>query len=222
MVNFQVAIDGPAGSGKSSISNIISNKLGFVHIDTGAMYRAVTLEAINQNIDLEDDTKYDFLNNIEIVYIDHKTFLNGKDVSGDIRTPEVTNKVSTVSKHKVVRDKMLDFQRASAAHGYVLMDGRDIGTVILPNANVKIFLTASPEERAKRRLIELRARDTNISYEEVLKSIIERDHKDSTREIAPLIQAKDAILIDTTSLSIEEVCDKIMRIVIERMKNYEG
>lgn len=155
MENFQVAIDGPAGSGKSSISELVATKLGFVHVDTGAMYRAVTLEALRRKIDLNNEAEYSFVDSIEIVYINDKTFLNHEDVSEEIRSLEVTRNVSLVSSYKAVRDKMVQFQRLSAKNGYVLMDGRDIGTTVLPNADVKIFLTASPEERAKRRLKEL-------------------------------------------------------------------
>ena len=151
MKNFVVAIDGPAGSGKSSISKMVSEKLGFVHIDTGAMYRTVTLEALNRNVDVNNEFEFKFLEETNIVYSNGIIYLNGKDVSEEIRSTIVTNNVSAASKHKYVRDKMVDYQRISASKGKVLMDGRDIGTVVLPDANVKIFLTASPEVRAQRR-----------------------------------------------------------------------
>lgn len=217
MKNFQVALDGPAGSGKSSISELVASKLGFIHIDTGAMYRAVTLEALRRKIDLGDESKYDFINTIRVVYADDKTYLNNEDVSNEIRSLEVTRNVSLVSSLKVVRDKMVHFQRLSAENGLVLMDGRDIGTTVLPNANVKIFLTATPEERAKRRMKEQEAKGIKESYEMVLNDIKVRDYKDSHREISPLRQAKDAVLVDTTSLTIDEVVDKIIEIVKERM-----
>ncbi len=218
MINFQVAIDGPAGSGKSSISDLIAQRLNFIHIDTGAMYRAITLEALNRGINLDNGEEYNFINDIKVVYTNNKIFLNDKDVSDQIRSIKVTENVSTVSKYKTVRDKMLEFQRDSASHGLVLMDGRDIGTVVLPKAHVKIFLTASKEERAKRRLKELELKGVNTTYDEILASIVERDYKDSTREIAPLVAAKDAIVIDTTVLTIEEVCNKIIEIINVRLK----
>lgn len=218
MKNFQVALDGPAGSGKSSISELVAKKLGFVHIDTGAMYRAVTLEAIRRGIDLGDESQYTFIDDIEVVYINDKTLLNQEDVSNEIRSLEVTRNVSLVSSLKVVRDKMVYFQRISAKNGYVLMDGRDIGTTVLPNADVKIFLTATPEERANRRLKELKEKGINESYETILNDIKVRDYKDSHREISPLRQAEDAILVDTTSMTIEEVCNTIVGIVCERME----
>jgi cytidylate kinase len=140
MENFVVAIDGPAGSGKSSISKAVAKSLGFVHIDTGAMYRAVTLEAINRGIDLANENEYDFLNEISVIYKDNIIYLNGVDVSKEIRKKDITNNVSTPSKIKAVRDKMVEFQRESAKLGKVLMDGRDIGTVVLPDANLKVFL----------------------------------------------------------------------------------
>ncbi len=217
MENFQVAIDGPAGSGKSSISELVATKLGFVHVDTGAMYRAVTLEALRRKIDLNNEAEYSFVDSIEIVYINDKTFLNHEDVSEEIRSLEVTRNVSLVSSYKAVRDKMVQFQRLSAKNGYVLMDGRDIGTTVLPNADVKIFLTASPEERAKRRLKELEQKGIKESFETVLNDIKVRDYKDSHREISPLKKAEDAILVDTTSMTIEEVCNTIVSIVCERM-----
>jgi cytidylate kinase len=218
MRNFQVAIDGPAGSGKSSICEIVSKKIGFTHIDTGAMYRAVTLEAMRRDIDLGDESQYNFIDSINLIYKNDKTLLEGEDVSDEIRSVPVTRNVSLVSSLKRVRDKMVDFQRESAKHGYVLMDGRDIGTVVLPNADCKIFLTATPEERAKRRLKELEEKSIKSDFKTVLEDIKLRDFKDSHRAIAPLKKADDAIEVDTTSMSIEQVCDRIIEIINERMK----
>lgn len=220
MANIQVAIDGPAGSGKSSISKLIAQKIGFTHIDTGALFRTITLYALNNNITLDDESQYGFLNDIDIKFDDNSVLLNGVDVTKDIRTDIVTNNVSTVSKLKVVRDKMVEIERSAASHGCILMDGRDIGSVVLPNAQVKIFLTASASERAKRRYKELLDKGrTDLNLEDVKKDIIERDYKDSTREIAPLKQAHDAILLDTTSLSIDEVCSKIIEIINKKVGN---
>ena len=222
MNNFVVAIDGPAGSGKSSISKIVAKRLGFTHLDTGAMYRAVTLEALKRGINLENENEYDFLDNISIIYKNDITYLNGKDVSKEIRTEEVTNNVSTPSKIKKVRDKMVHFQRKSCEVGKVLVDGRDIGTVVMPDANLKIFLTASAEERAKRRCKENSLVGLESDYETILKEIKERDFKDSTREIAPLKKADDAIEIDTTSLTIDEVVEKIINLINGRLYSMEN
>ncbi len=218
MKNFVVALDGPAGSGKSSISKMVADRLGFVHIDTGAMYRAVTLEALRRNIDLEKEEDYTFLDQTTILYQDNTIYLNGENVSDAIRSKEVTAAVSTACKFKTVRDRMVDYQRKSASTGKILMDGRDIGTVVLPNADVKIFLTASPEVRAKRRYDELVAKGQEVLYEDVLNDILIRDKKDSSREIAPLKKADDAILLDSSNLSKEEVCDAIATIINERLE----
>ena len=218
MDNFQVAIDGPAGSGKSTISKKVCDLLGFVHIDTGAMYRAVTLEALNRGIDLENPNEYDFLDDIEIVYENDKIFLNGKSVGREIRSSRVANNVSTVAKMAVVREKMVQIQQKAAMHGRIVMDGRDIGYVVLPNADVKIFLTASVEERAKRRFKESQMAGHNEKYEDILENIKSRDFKDSNRELNPLRQAEDAILLDTTNLNIDQVVEEIVKIINERLK----
>lgn len=217
MENFVVAIDGPAGSGKSSISKVVAKTLGFVHIDTGAMYRAVTLEAMNRGIDLANENEYDFLNDISVVYKDNIIYLNGKDVSKEIRKKEITNNVSTPSKIKVVRDKMVEFQRESAKHGKVLMDGRDIGTVVLPNADLKVFLTASPEVRAQRRAKEIIDAGGTVDFNVILEEIKARDYKDSHREIAPLKKADDAILLDTSNMGFEEVIQEIIKLINKRL-----
>ncbi|MFI3329769.1 MAG: (d)CMP kinase [bacterium] len=213
MEKFQVAIDGPAGSGKSTISKLVASKLGFNHIDTGAMYRAVTLEALNRKIDIENESEYGFLNEIDFEYKNDKILLNGTDVSKEIRSTTVTANVSAVARLKVVRDSMVSLQQNAANKGCVVMDGRDIGYVVLPNANVKVYLTASVEERARRRLLQ----ETNATFEEILKDIEVRDFKDSNREISPLKQADDAILLDTTGISIEQVVEKIIMLVKERI-----
>ena len=217
MDSFQVAIDGPAGSVKSTISKRVCSILGFVHIDTGAMYRAVTLEALNRGVDLEDPDSYSFLDEITITYENDKIFLNGKSVGREIRSTRVAENVSTVAKMAVVRHKMVELQQKAAEHGKVIMDGRDIGYVVLPNADVKIFLTASVEERAKRRFLENQATGKNETYEEILEGIIARDYKDSNRDLNPLRQAEDAILLDTTKMNIDEVVLEIVRIIKERL-----
>ena len=218
MDNFQVAIDGPAGSGKSTISKKVCDLLGFVHIDTGAMYRAVTLEALNRGINLEDPNEYKFLDEIEIIYENDKIYLNGKSVGREIRSSRVADNVSTVAKMAVVRQKMVKIQQKAALHGRIVMDGRDIGYVVLPNADVKIFLTASVEERARRRFKESQMAGRCEKYEDILDNIKSRDFKDSNRELNPLRQAEDAILLDTTNLNIDQVVEEIVKIINERLK----
>ncbi|MDE6946894.1 MAG: (d)CMP kinase [Anaeroplasmataceae bacterium] len=218
MKNFVVALDGPAGSGKSSISKLVAQELGFTHIDTGAMYRAVTLEALKRKIDIENESAYEFLKETSIIYKDNTIYLNGEDVSEEIRTREVTNMVSTCCKFSFVRELMVQYQRESARYGKVIMDGRDIGTVVLPHADLKVFLTATPEVRAKRRFDENQEKGITTEYETILEEIKIRDYKDSHREIAPLKKAKDAIQIDTTYMSIEEVSNKIIELINERLK----
>ena len=222
MENFVVALDGPAGSGKSSISKLVAKKLGFTHIDTGAMYRAVTLEALRRKVDIENEASYQFLKDTKIIYKNNKIYLNDVDVSEEIRTSEVTNNVSTCCKFAYVRDLMVVYQRESAKHGKVLMDGRDIGTVVLPDADLKIFLTASPEIRAKRRYEEITIKGIEAKYETILEEIKLRDYKDSHREIAPLKQAEDAILIDTSNLDMEQVSNKIIELINERLRSMEN
>ncbi len=221
MENFVVALDGPAGSGKSSISKLVALKLGFTHIDTGAMYRAVTLEALRRNVHLEDESEYDFLKDVSILYKNNTIYLNGEDVSTEIRSALVTSNVSTCCKFATVRNRLVRYQRESAKEGKILMDGRDIGTVVLPNADLKIYLTASPEVRAQRRFTELKEKGVDTTYEVVLKEIQERDYKDSHREIAPMKMAEDAILLDTSDLSMEEVTERVIKLINERLRSME-
>ena len=218
MNNVVVALDGPAGSGKSSISKLVADKFGFTHIDTGAMYRAVTLEALRRKINIENEEEYGFLEDTKVIYLKNKVYLNGEDVSSEIRKPSVTNSVSTCCKYKTVREFLVKYQRDSASSGQVIMDGRDIGTVVLPDADLKIFLTASPEVRAKRRYDEILAKGGSVEYDVILEEIKVRDYKDSTREISPLKQAQDAILIDTSYLTIDEVVEKISKLINERLE----
>ena len=217
MDNFKVAIDGPAGSGKSTISKKVCDLLGFSHIDTGAMYRAVTLEALNRGIDLEDSDAYGFLDTVSIKYENNKIFLNGKSVGREIRSTRVAENVSVVAKMPVVRYKMVELQQKAAESGRIVMDGRDIGYVVLPDADVKIFLTASVEERAKRRFKENQLAGKEEKFEDILNNIKSRDFIDSNRELNPLRQAADAILLDTTTMTIDEVIAEIVRIIKERL-----
>lgn len=221
-MNWQIAIDGPAGAGKSTIAKIIANKFGFEYLDTGAMYRAATVKALRLGIDLNDESKYDFILDTTIDFINGDIYLDGENVTDKIRTLEVSNNVSVVCKYKIVRDRMVALQREMANSKNIVMDGRDIGTVVLPNANLKIFLVATPEERALRRMKEREEQGNNTqTLEETIKEICERDYKDSHREISPLKKADDAIEVDSSHLTINEVVDKITLLVRERGCNME-
>lgn len=216
---MKIAIDGPAGAGKSTIAQMIATKLGFIYIDTGAMYRAVTYKALQLGRDLEDPKSYDFLKDTTFNFIDNRLYLDGKDISKEIRTVEVTENVSTPSKIPEVRDFLVHYQRKLCENKNVVMDGRDIGTVVLPDADLKIYLDASSYERAKRRMIERHTKGiTHQTIEEIQEEIELRDLKDSTREVSPLKKADDAIVIDTSDLSIDEVVDRIVLLINEKMK----
>jgi cytidylate kinase len=211
-----IAIDGPAGAGKSTVAKLVAKKLGFIYIDTGAMYRAVTLQALRDGVDLHDPVVLGRLAEITPLSLQNgeddrmRIFLNGEDVSEEIRSPEVSRNVSFVAMVPAVRRKMVELQKAMAARGGVVMEGRDIGTVVLPDAPVKIFLTASTPVRAKRRREELAAKGSIISQGQMEEEIIRRDGIDSTRETDPLIQAPDAEIIDSTFFSVEQVVDMII------------
>ena len=213
---FKIAIDGPAGSGKSTISKILAKKLNFTHIDTGAMFRAVTLKALNKGINLENEEEYTFLDTTAIELKGDKIFLDGKDVSTEIRTVEVTTNASTPAKLGNVRTCLLRLQREIASKINVIMDGRDIGSVVLPDAELKIYLDASPECRAIRRMKEREESGVFVNFEETLQEIITRDHKDSTRKISPLKCAEDAIVVDSSDMTIDEVVSEIIKLVNER------
>ena len=219
---ISIAIDGPGGAGKSTIAKRLAKELGFYYVDTGAIYRTVAyfldLLGISPK-DVDGEERYIDEQTVEIEYDEdglQHMIMNGMDVSEDIRTPEISLKASDVSAHAVVRDMLLDMQRDVAKKHNVIMDGRDIGTVVLPRAQVKIFLTASAEERAKRRFLELQAKGKKDSYEQVLKELEKRDFQDSHREIAPLKRAKDAIVVDTSLLDIDGVVAAIRQIVQEK------
>ncbi|WP_314347439.1 (d)CMP kinase [Fusobacterium massiliense] len=211
MENLIVAIDGPAGSGKSTIAKLIAKKYNFTYIDTGAMYRMITLYLLQEKIDFENLKEIENIlnNHINLDMKENKFFLNNKDVSQEIREPIISENVSKVASIKIVRDNLVSLQRKIASNKNVILDGRDIGTVVFPNAQVKIFLIASVEERANRRYKEFLEKNISISYEEVLKSLKERDFIDSTRKESPLVKAKDAIELDTTNLNLQEVVDFI-------------
>lgn len=220
-MSFQIAIDGPSATGKSTLAKALAKELSFIYIDTGAMYRAVGLYNIRKNIDLNNEA--DVVNtlkdiSIDIKYIDkeQRIFLNGEDVSNQIREEKVGTAASIVSTYKKVREVLVDLQRSLANVQNVIMDGRDIGTVVLPNASLKIFLTASSEERTKRRYLELKEKGKDVSIEDVAKELEERDERDTKRANSPLTKAEDAILVDTTNMNIEQTIEHIKNLYEKR------
>ena len=220
---ISVAIDGPAGAGKSTIAKTASKKLGYIYIDTGALYRSIGYFVVSNGGDIDNaESVVSFLPNIsaEIKFIDEAqhVFINGEDVSDKIRTEEISRAASKVSAIPKVREFLLELQRGFAKKYNVVMDDRDIGTVVLPNAQVKIFLTASAEERAKRRYKEQIERGLDVSFDEILADIKERDYRDENREIAPLKPAEDSILVDTSNLNIEQS----VQAVIDTVKSKIG
>ena len=220
---YAIAIDGPAGAGKSTMAKTLAKELGFYYVDTGAIYRTVAyfMDLLGVSpMDVDGVERYIDELTIEIEYDEEGTqhmIMNGMDVSGDIRTQDISQKASLVSAHAVVREVLLDMQRDVARKHNVIMDGRDIGTVVLPKADVKIFLTASPEVRAERRTKELQAKGQKAVYETVLKEIIQRDYQDTHRPIAPLKMCRDSIKLDTSDMTIEEVVAEMRRIVKEKI-----
>ena len=217
-----VAIDGPAGSGKSTVSKLVAEKLGFTYIDTGAMYRALTLKVMRKNISFSEEEKIsEVAQMIDLKLLPSLTnsnsirvILDGEDVSSEIRKMEITGNVKYVAKIAKVREGMVEFQRRLIKGlGGAVMEGRDIGTVVLPEAKYKFYLDASFNERVQRRFMELRARADSVTHSEVADDLKQRDHTDKTRAVGPLKKAENAILVDTTSLSIKEVIDKIVGIV---------
>ena len=219
-----IAIDGPAGAGKSTIAKALAKELGYHYVDTGAIYRTVAyfLDLLGVSPkDADGVERYIDELTIAIEYDEEgkqHMLMNGMDVSDEIRTQDISQKASLVSAHKVVRDMLLDMQRAVAKKHNVIMDGRDIGTVVLPKATVKIFLTASAEVRAKRRTEELLAKGQKANYEQTLKDIQQRDYQDMNRPIAPLKQAKDAVLLDTSDLDIDGVVAKMKEIIGKKLE----
>lgn len=220
---ISIAIDGPAGSGKSTIAKVVASKFGYIYIDTGAMYRAITLKALRNNIPLTDGIQLTNLADNTLICLEYELLSQGTrlhvvmddtDVSEEIRSLEVTNNVSIVAAVAGVREAMVKLQRNMAKNGGVVMDGRDIGTVVLPKAELKVFLTASVMERSKRRWLELKEKGIAVDLQELEEQIRQRDFYDSHREIDPLCQAKQAILLDTTSLDIEQVVAKVIELAI--------
>ena len=213
MIN--VAVDGPAGAGKSSIAKAVAEEIGFIYVDTGALYRSVALYALENDLDNDSIIASLYKINIRLEFINgsQHVILNEDDVSDKIRTSDVSMNASKVSALPEVRKYLFDLQKKIAAENNIIMDGRDIGTVVLPDADLKVFLTASAEERAKRRFLEVR--DSNITYEKVLEEIKQRDYNDMHRDISPLRQADDAVLLDTTGMTIDEVKNKLKAMIAE-------
>ena len=223
MKNFDVAIDGPSGAGKSSLARRCAAELGLLYVDTGAIYRTVGLAALRRGVDRKDEQAVAaILPELEIGMGyengEQKMFLNGEDVSREIRMPEISMCASDVSAHAVVRDFLMEMQRKLARENMVIMDGRDIGTVVLPDAKLKIYLTASAEARAERRMKELLAKGVETDFDQVLQDIIRRDEQDMNREVAPLRQAEDAVRVDTTELDFDQSFELLCSIIRQRME----
>ncbi|MBQ1284004.1 MAG: (d)CMP kinase [Acutalibacteraceae bacterium] len=220
---ISIAIDGPGGAGKSTIAKALAKKLGFIYVDTGALYRAIGLYMINNGVDLKNAAavteKLDEVK-VELKYVngEQRVLLCGDDVSEDIRKPEVSMAASDVSAIPAVRDFLLGLQRKMASENNVIMDGRDIGTVVLPNAQIKLFLTASAEERAMRRYKELIEKGKKVEYETVYKELCERDYQDSHREVAPLKPADDSTIIDTTGNDLEKSVQVLMDFILPKLE----
>ncbi|EFO68722.1 cytidylate kinase [Lactobacillus iners LactinV 03V1-b] len=215
---MQVAIDGPASAGKSTVAKIIAKNMGYIYLDTGAMYRACTLVAKQNHLAYDDQSGIlKALNNNIISFKniddDQRVYINDKDVSFDIRTPEITANVSQVSALSEIRKKMVEIQRKIAGENNIIMDGRDIGTTVLPDADVKIFLIASVASRAKRRYLDFKEKGINQNLTDIEKDIADRDYKDMHRKISPLRKAEDAYQVDTTDMSIDQVVNKLTQII---------
>jgi len=223
MSYYSIAIDGPSGAGKSTMAKAVAARLGCVYLDTGAIYRTVAYHMILMGISPKDGDGVGRLIddvNIEILFTadgKQRMILNGADVTDEIRTPEISKGASQVSVHPVVRAVLLDLQRDMAKKNNIVMDGRDIGTVVLPDADVKIFLTASPKVRAKRRLAELQAKGEKLTFAQVLEELEKRDERDSTRAAAPLRCAPDAVRVDTSDYSIEESIEQILSVIRRKL-----
>lgn len=218
MKKIIVAIDGPSGSGKSTVAKLLAKKLGYTYIDTGAMYRAIALQAKRDNVDINSGAALSSLcGRVQIGFLPDndglRTILNGVDVSENIRTPEMSMAASDISARKEVRQSLLSLQRRMGENGGVVLEGRDVGTVIFPNAEAKFFLDASLEERGKRRYKELAAKGMDVTLEQTIEDVKKRDINDSSRDIAPLKMAADSILIDSTNVGIEEVVEKMIEVV---------
>ena len=223
MKKIIVAIDGPSGSGKSTVAKLLAKKLGYTYIDTGAMYRAIALQAKRANVDINSGVALSSLcDRVQIGFVPNNdglsTILNGVDVSEEIRTPEMSMAASDISAKKEVRQSLLSLQRRMGENGGVVLEGRDVGTVIFPNAEAKFFLDASLEERGRRRYKELTAKGLDVTLEQTIEDVKKRDINDSSRDIAPLKMAADSVLVDSTNVGIKEVVESMIRMVNEKVK----
>lgn len=220
MKKLTIAIDGPSAAGKSTISKLLAKKLNYIYIDTGAMYRCVAYHCVLSNIDLNDEVAIE--NSLKDINIrldsDNRVYLNNIDVSNDIRKDEISLGASCVSKFSAVREALVSQQREMAKSGGVILDGRDIGTVVLPDASLKVYQIASVETRAKRRYLENKERGLDVDYDKIVREIEQRDYQDMNREVSPLKKADDAIEIDTSNMNIEEVVNEIMNLINKKME----
>ena len=208
---FRIAIDGPSGAGKSTVAKLVASRLGIEYIDTGAMYRAIGLKMLRLGLKMEEnDELQKMLDETDVDFEKERIYLDGEDVSDLIRTQEISKAASDCSAFRIVREKLVELQRAMGDRKSIIMDGRDIGTVVLKDSKQKFYLTATAEERAMRRYLELREKGTSDGYEQVLEDVIKRDYNDSHRDVSPLRQAEDAVLIDSTNMTIDEVVNFII------------
>ena len=218
-----ITIDGPSGAGKSTVAKALAKRLGFIYIDTGAMYRVVAFEMRKRRMRFEDeDTLFQWASSLQIIFLDRKgeshVLCNGKDLTQEIRSPEISLLASEFSKRRGVREALVKIQREMGEGGGVVLEGRDTGTVVFPSADVKFYLDAQPEERARRRYEELTGKGVNVNFEETLAEVIRRDHNDMNRSLSPLRRAEDAIVIDSTRRSAEEVVEAMLRLVQEKRR----
>ena len=208
---FRIAIDGPSGAGNSTVAKLVASRLGIEYIDTGAMYRAIGLKMLRLGLEMEEnDELQKMLDETDVDFEKERIYLDGEDVSDLIRTQEISKAASDCSAFRIVREKLVELQRAMGDRKSIIMDGRDIGTVVLKDSKQKFYLTATAEERAMRRYLELREKGTSDGYEQVLEDVIKRDYNDSHRDVSPLRQAEDAVLIDSTNMTIDEVVNFII------------
>ena len=218
-----ITIDGPSGAGKSTVAKALAKRLGFIYIDTGAMYRVVAFEMRKRRMRFEEeDTLFQWASSLQIIFLDRKgeshVLCNGKDLTQEIRSPEISLLASEFSKRRGVREALVKIQREMGEGGGVVLEGRDTGTVVFPSADVKFYLDAQPEERARRRYEELTGKGVNVNFEETLEEVIQRDHNDMNRSLSPLRRAEDAIVIDSTRRSAEEVVEAMLRLVQEKRR----
>lgn len=217
-MRLSIAVDGPAGAGKSTVAKMVAERFNLMYINTGSMYRAITFIALQKEIPYKDiEGLCNLIDNLDMKFRNDRLILNGENISDKLTLPEINNNVSNYSAVLEVRQRLVYLQRKMSERFDVVMDGRDIGTVVLKDAPFKFFITASPEERANRRYKELLNKNIDVNYKEILEEIIKRDYIDSHREVTPLVKAEDAIEIDTTSMSIEEVVDFISKIIISKL-----